>query len=221
MMFLAPAWSLSLEWQFYLFAPLIVWGMLRHQVVTTGMAACAFLAYATGMFGEFALPSFLPGGILLLLTGVITRLAFPRLPSLSRYPFALIIVPAALSFRNPVFQPFIVWAAFVAFLRLEKQPWSNGPLIRLSSSALGKLGQWSYSTYLVHVPVIQVILFFAVKVWALGPQPTLYAVLLLTIPMTVLSSFVLYRYVEEPAIALGKRMFTPLPSLPSSQPQAI
>ena len=218
-MFLDSAWSLSLEWQFYLVAPVIIWAMLRHQVgiAVCALAACAFVAYSMGVFGVYALPSLLPAGILLFLTGIITRLAFPHLPRLRRYPTTLLIVLGALALRNIHFLPLVAWAALVGLLKLEDKPWQRWPFVQSASGSLATLGRWSYSTYLVHVPVIQTIMFVAVKIFGSGAEPTLCIVLALTAPITLLLSFLLYRYVEEPTIVFGKRIFAPPIGLPQPQ----
>jgi hypothetical protein len=54
--FLAPAWSVSLEWQFYLLAPFLV-----HAHQAQASPALLFIAYQAGLLGHFYLPSFLPG----------------------------------------------------------------------------------------------------------------------------------------------------------------
>ena len=60
---LGPAWSLSLEWQFYLVAPVFVWLVTqdRYRMATAIGVGVLSLAFHYGLFGSFTLPSFLPG----------------------------------------------------------------------------------------------------------------------------------------------------------------
>lgn len=79
--------------------------------------------------------------------------------------------------------------------------WSQTPLRRLAV----RLGEVSYSTYLVHWPVIMVINSLAVS--PLWPQPVrLLLIAVLTVPSVLALSFLLYHYVELPGIELGRRL---------------
>jgi len=80
-MFLAPAWSLSLEWQFYLIAPIWIWALCRFPLTTVSLTLIGFLAYNFLLASMFYSPSFLLGAGLLFLLGMVTR--FWLLPMLT------------------------------------------------------------------------------------------------------------------------------------------
>jgi peptidoglycan/LPS O-acetylase OafA/YrhL len=122
MMFLAPAWSLSLEWQFYLVAPLVIAAMRNSggRIAAAAVAGIAFIAYAKGAFGQFDHPSFLPGSAVYFAVGIITRLAFDRLPTVARYPTTLLILLLCATFNIEHLRPLVLWGAFVAWWLLEQ-----------------------------------------------------------------------------------------------------
>jgi peptidoglycan/LPS O-acetylase OafA/YrhL len=214
-MFLGPAWSLSLEWQFYMLAPLIVFGLRtrRGKIILSLITAVAFAAFQKGWFGAFYDPSFLPGAGLYFAAGIASRLVYPRLPTLSAYPAVSMILAGGLAIlARPLF-PFFLWIAFIIWLRVEhpRDAVSRGIDrcldVAFNSKVVRYLGTRSYSTYLVHEPIIHIVVYVCIKKFALGIAPTV-GVTFITVPiMTLCASIMLYKYVEAPFIAFGKRLF--------------
>jgi peptidoglycan/LPS O-acetylase OafA/YrhL len=214
-MFLGPAWQVSLEWQFYLLAPLILLGLRsqRGKIALSVLAVIGFAAFQKGWFGVFYDPSFLPGAGLYFAVGIATRLIYPKLPSLSAYPAAAMILAGGLMLMAPRLIPFLMWVAFIIWLRVEHATdrVSRGidrcADVALNSKVARYLGTRSYSTYLVHEPIIHIVIYVCIKQFALGIGPTV-AIMFVTVPIITLgASIVLYRYVEAPGIAFGKRLF--------------
>jgi peptidoglycan/LPS O-acetylase OafA/YrhL len=214
-MFLGPAWQVSVEWQFYMLAPLILIGLRTRQgrIVLALITVAGFAAFQRGWFGVFNDPSFLPGAGIYFAAGIATRLAYPKLPALSAYPVAAVILAGGLVFLTRSLFPFFLWLAFIIWLRVEHatDPVSRGidrfADIALNSKVIRYLGTRSYSTYLVHEPIIHIVVYLCIKKFALGIAPTV-AVTFVTVPiMTLGAAILLYKYVESPFIAFGKRLF--------------
>jgi peptidoglycan/LPS O-acetylase OafA/YrhL len=220
-MFLGPAWSLSLEWQFYLVAPLIVY-CLRTRSATIGLCLVtivAYVAYKRGLFGQFFDPSFLPGAGLYFAAGISTRFLYARLPQFSAYPIGLVAAVFALAGLLHDLIPVACWLAFIAWQRVE-QPRDRMSMTidrvfawAFNSRAARYLGIRSYSTYLIHEPIIHIIVFICIRQFGWTLWPTAALTLVLTIPLTLLASVFLYRFVEAPAIDYGKRLFSAEPVL--------
>jgi peptidoglycan/LPS O-acetylase OafA/YrhL len=214
-MFLGPAWSLSLEWQFYLLAPLILFAVRsrRGKILIALATVAGYAAYRQGWFGRFYDASFLPGAGLYFAVGIATRLVFAQLPKFRTYPAAAMLIAGGFVLLSRDFLPFYFWLVFVAWLRLEQpQAGSNGALDRcfktaFISPAARYLGVRSYSTYLIHEPVIHIIVYICIKRFALGMTPTFVVALLAAPVATLLAAILLYRYVEAPAINSGKKLF--------------
>ena len=214
--FLAPAWSLSLEWQFYLVAPLILLALANRlgRIVVSLAALAGYLAFRLNWFGEFFDPSFLPGAALQFAAGIATRLVFSKLPKLTRYPVAGAIVAFGFVFISRDLLPFIFWIAFVAWMRTERAADSRGVGVErcfdlaFNSRAAIYLGKRSYSTYLIHGPIIYAIGYVCIVRFALGMWQTILCTSIAAPLLTLLASLLLFRYVEAPAIAFGKGLFT-------------
>lgn len=215
-MFLGPAWSLSLEWQFYLVAPLILVALRTRsgQLLVALATVTAYGAYQQGWLGQFFDPSFLPGAGLYFAAGIATRLLFAKLPEFQTYPLAALLIAIGFCLMSHALAPFVIWAAFVAWLRTApavSRTCSPVDLVlnaAFNSKIARYLGTRSYSTYLIHEPIIHAVVFLCIKYFALGLVPTLFITLPVTFASTLVASAVLYRVVEAPAIALGKRLFT-------------
>lgn len=217
-MFLGPAWSLSLEWQFYLVAPLVVALATRRlgQVLLVALAIWGHVLYARGVFGEFMLPSVLPGAALYFGVGIATRLGLKPGASLASFPLAPLMLVAGLLLvvNDPggSNRPIMVWAAFVCMMLLNPQAsdvLSRGARLvfgrAFDSRAARWLGDRSYATYLIHMPIVQLLTWLCVKQWGLGPQATAATVALVAVPAILAVSAVLHRWVELPAIQWGRR----------------
>jgi peptidoglycan/LPS O-acetylase OafA/YrhL len=113
--------------------------------------------------------------------------------------------------------PFVFWMAFVAWLKLHQPADAvsigiNRWLNRAFNSAPAQfLSARSYSTYLIHEPIIHLIMYVCINDFALGMWQTASFALILTPALTLLSSVFLYRYVEAPAIAYGNTLFRNIP----------
>ena len=221
-MFLGPAWSLSLEWQFYLVAPLVLVALRtrKGQVIVALATLAAYGAYQQDWLGQFFDPSFLPGAGLYFAIGIATRLVFTKLPEFKTYPLAAMIVALGFCVMSHKLVPFIFWAGFVVWLRTARAPFDTGKLAArafnaaFNSNLAHYLGIRSYSTYLIHEPIIHTVVFVCIRRFALGLWPMLFVTLFLTVALTLIASVILYRFVEAPAIALGKRMFSEVPLRP-------
>jgi peptidoglycan/LPS O-acetylase OafA/YrhL len=177
----------------------------------------AYGAYRMACLGHFLDPSFLPGAGLYFAVGITTRLVFTKLPEFKTYPLAVMIVVFGFCLISHGLLPFMVWAAFVAWLRTARATIETGKPVAFAFNAAFNskfahyLGCRSYSTYLIHEPIINTVVFLCIKRFALGLWPTLFVTLLLTVALTLIASMVLYRFVEVPAIAFGKRIFNEVP----------
>jgi len=221
LMFLGTAWSLSLEWQFYLLAPLILVGLqgARRTALTAAVAFGTYWAYRRGWLGDFVLPSFLPGAIPYFAAGIATRLLIYKLPRLGRYPVVAVAFAFALCLAYDRLLPFAAWAAFVAWMLLDQPTGKVSQAIQRSADRLldspvaRHLGDLSYPIYLVHLPVLQVILFFCVRTFGLGMPETFAVAAVLTPVVTLAAAILLHRCVEKPFIAYGRTLFkTPGPA---------
>jgi peptidoglycan/LPS O-acetylase OafA/YrhL len=173
---LAPAWSLSLEWQFYLLAPLLVRLLFRSQLVVqfavcAGLLVSLALLYSIDPLSHWIYPAFLPLTIGFFLLGMITRF-YIELRSLKMILLPLIVVAVnfILYCRTYVggnfitgMLPLLIWAItiYVALeIRKEERQtlFVRGLRVLLASPPAVRLGLWSYSTYLLHVPLFVLIL---------------------------------------------------------------
>lgn len=230
--FLTPAWSISLEWQFYLIAPFVYW--LARAGGAAGAALWALVTlgfFATrSWWPEFSFDAFLPLQLHYFSIGIGSyyalkwiTIARPRPRLLSWGPWAVVAGVAALVAIQIVrlgvergstpgrWFPTALWA-FVFAVVAAHVGGADGALSRgvrrvLQLRPLERLGVVSYSTYLVHWPVM--VLCQAVFRGLLDqPSPTTlwWLHVAVSFPLIVASSLVLYRFVEAPAMAFGRRI---------------
>lgn len=206
--FNAAAWSISLEWQFYLVAPFVLLLCRKENwaPVVAGIGVAAWVAYRHGWFGSFMQPSLLPAAAGYFAVGIASRLAYPRLAKSGLrlggiVALAIIILPLL----GPKNLPLLFW--LVLFGGLVSVP--DGPSQRLyrlcfDSRLAQYLGTRSYSTYLVHMPLVAVAHWAAFSLIGLGSPSWNFALLcLMVIPATLLLSEATYRFVEVPGIRFG------------------
>jgi len=165
MTLLPPGWSVSLEWQLYLIAPLVL-----HILVSFGRPAAILGILGSALFlvpplsnwiNHFwgGIGAFVPQRFIFFLLGMLVAIYPIKLPAVRiRWPSALIY-----------------------------------------------LGQISYSSYLIHWPILAGLdtLLALVEL-----PPDLHAVLLFfsATPLILVASVVLYEHVEQPGIAFGAEL---------------
>jgi peptidoglycan/LPS O-acetylase OafA/YrhL len=202
---LGQAWSLSLEWQFYLIAPLILVA-LRRSVVTAGAVILVMTllhASVTGVQG--CLPRHIPYFAL----GIASYYLI-RQPWRPAWP---LLVPAgvALTYLCTHNAALVIWSA-VFLLAFQRDTAPQGAILAvLETGPLRWLGKISYSVYLSHSIVITMMLWvlYQTGAAAFGQIAFFLFLLAMTLAGTLLLSSLLYRFVEAPAVAFGKAKGAP------------
>lgn len=232
--FLPPTWSLTIEWLFYIVAPLLVWLINRHRKWAL-VAVSAFLV-AIYLFRQPLAewnPSFHLGNALHFLTGIGSYYLWKHLPdrtgcrwSQVAFWFVVLLIGVALSF------PFKIWAAVMAVVMYprffsSKLFFLEWPRRCLNAAPLQFLGRISYVSYLLHWVVIELVLFWVMQ---LAPGVSDKYILawigvMAVYPLTYLASAILHRHIEVPMIRFGKSLLakpdpilsTPLNAIRQSQ----
>ena len=220
--FLAPAWCVSLEWQFYLVAPLAyAWAVSARSYRLFALCGlCLVLVWAA----QHVLPGVsygaaLPFHLELFVLGAASYFIYQRwlahqLPDTS-FPIACCLA-LLLFWRSGHEWPLIPIGLWIAFMGLLLEPPSSfssrllSPL--LTNPFLLYLGRISYSLYLSHILVI-IVIQYALLTWApyLSQMAHLGVLLVCTTAATIAVSTVLYRYLEVPGIHAGRYLASRLP----------
>lgn len=197
---LGQAWSISLEWQFYLLAPLLFAGLYggslsRLAVIATAVAAHFAIAGWDGLLTRH-IPYFAVGILSYYLWSM------PLRPALQGVP----LVAGALAYLTTHDPALVIWAIVFAAIYLPEDIVSRWTNAALTLPPVRWLGQVSYSIYLFHVVAMYGAM-LAVMRMGLADRPltALLTLAAITLPLTLLAAGILYRWVEQPGIELGKR----------------
>lgn len=213
--YLGPAWSLSLEWQFYLVAPVVVLGLRtpRWSFVVALVLAAAYLAFELGLLGEYRLRSVFPGAVLLFLTGIGCRLGLQWLSPLFSRPTAFAVLAICVGMFNTQFRAIGLWFAFFAFMAGDPVDWRGldawiGRLFRpLFGSAPARwVGARSYAVYAIHWPMMEIALYLLRDHFTRDQFQAFLLVGGLTVPMTIVGAEILHRVVELPMMRAGTKL---------------
>jgi len=219
-----PGWSVSLEWQFYLLAPFAV----RLCRTKTGSLALVAIVIVASLAYHFALkefwerPSILIGTGKFFLIGIACRYAAPYLAgSVAHIAATGLGLLFSLSWIG---SPSIaLWLLVFSFTLRSDRPAQgiDSLYIAVMRTALeSKPVQWlaerSYSTYLLHWPLL-VLIGTAATHWGVGSGMQLALAMTLVIPLTLLLQEPIYRFVELPSRLAGKRWARSLGARPMSE----
>jgi peptidoglycan/LPS O-acetylase OafA/YrhL len=212
---LGPAWSITLEWQYYLVAPLLA----RLVFYRSGFLLLGLIGAGDFIFSHFWSASFLPLRLPLFLIGIGSYHFYIRARLWSLTPqftsLLLAIILATIFSVSWHWMALSVWAVVLGCLIPNAHGHQNhdgleqvlGQLQRLLlKPVLQGLGRISYPVYLIHWPMI---IFLMVGLLHWQPQITPINALLLMLgiglPIILLSAFLLHLFVEVPLMKFGKK----------------
>jgi peptidoglycan/LPS O-acetylase OafA/YrhL len=216
--FLGPAWSLSLEWQFYLIAPLW-YALFVTKSAWQRLLMCAvclfFILKAHSLFAHMEQGAALPVQLAFFLAGIVSYFIYN---TLGHIKFRRdVILPAMILIMLGVYQcagkplgmiPFMIWCVVMGLLLEPEDSFLFriiGPFFTNRFSLWA--GKISYSIYLSHSLVLIVVQYLALKLFPDVTQQHLLWILLVGTPaITLPFSGFLYRTIEAPFIEMGKRI---------------
>lgn len=223
--FISQGWSISLEWQFYLLAPLVFWLIARRYYAGLGLFAAAMAGLLLLRYPSIG---FLPNQFAWFALGIASFHVYRNCGWFARFhprthDLLLPIIGALLFFllHNP--WPVLVWLLVLDVILAERAGLETRVTALLGRvlewPALQWLGRVSYSVYLVHLAILYVVLRAITRLDEhLGGWKVLVLALPATIVLTLLVSALTYRWIEAPGMKLGKALSARLRARPATEP---
>ncbi|WP_372055257.1 acyltransferase [Tistrella mobilis] len=213
--FLSPAWSLSLEWQFYLIAPALIallTGRPGAILATSLVILLVQVAAEYGNFGTWQYLAFLPLALNYFFLGIMSR-AILEYKTATKAPIEMLFV-LGIAFIAAGWKEAVIWSIFylISLSEIGRVQITYAPVrvfarIFALNPIAATIGKWSYSTYLVHIPVF--VIFVGGYASIFGVEATSQTVVLillaLSFPTILFISWILYNWIEVPFISLGRR----------------
>ena len=203
-----PAWSISLEWQFYLVAPLFIFVLRekRQWVIPMALAVATSEMVAQRVGLRTAQPGALPFAAFYFAIGILSRLIYSeKLGSPQGLLFAVAL--AIVFFPIAVVRPFLIW--MVVFFGLSNSAVTDKTSLEqlyarvLKSPLALYFGSRSFSIYLCHYPVISVV---AWQLFRWSVPSSMLILTIISIPLIIVIAEFAYRWIEKPGIAAGKML---------------
>jgi peptidoglycan/LPS O-acetylase OafA/YrhL len=197
-----PMWSLVHEMRISIFFPLIaLWVSRDWRVATVSTLAisvgCVFLNRVLDPLGWAFQPFDTLQHVFLFAGGAALSLHAPSIRDwLSRLPTWARIALWVTAFVA-ITLPFVTIFAALLLVALCLAPWADRALTHALPTWLGRV---SYSLYLVHMPILYAMMHL---LWAKVPLALLLGCGVL---VALLASELTYRFVEQPAMSLGRRL---------------
>jgi peptidoglycan/LPS O-acetylase OafA/YrhL len=213
--FLGQAWSISLEWQFYLIAPFVV-ALVSRPVSWRRIAVLVALALAAAVISPRLPQSFIGKWLVDFGIGIATyyfmkhrelghpALASMPLPQLWAVGFILCVLQ-----RSVALMPLALWLTVILVI-LSAREGRGAIFTRLSAIACSRPLQWlgsmAYSLYLSHMLVLLVALSTLGKTGLSSPVAQAAYLLVFTLAGTLVVSRLSYRYIEKPFHDFGRNL---------------
>lgn len=205
---LPPAWSISLEWQFYLVAPFLI----RYACKPAGLLVLGLISAFGYVYSHFWGSAFLPAMLPLFLIGIGSYHLYVHADALRRNPHRPLILAGLVGLTIITgwhWVSLLVWLAVFGSVLANHDAPAEKPLLRLRQALLCPplqfLGKISYPLYLIHWPVILALL---AALLCLQPQISDRAALLLLlfagVPIILAGAWLLHLAVEKPFMRLGR-----------------
>ena len=212
-----PLWTVSVEWQIYFLFPALVWswrrfGPVKTVVVTVVLTLLGseavkntpFTRTTPSLLGAFAL-GMLGAGIAY---GDHARLAAWR----QRVPWPWVTLALALAFYIPevmskrhllgaTLNDMMFGLVAASLIILAARPGRNPVNRVLSWKPLVAVGLFSYSLYLIHAPLLQLIWQYGLVPWHMAPMPLFFTLALIGVPVVVAASYVFSLGCERPFLS--------------------
>jgi len=199
------AWSVSVEWQFYILAP-VAYFLARPGQRIYKLPALAVLIALLASFNNKLGGGYIGQYLSLFAVGIATF-------CLSKYSTKskiLSILPplCALPFMQEYTAALLIWtAASYCALNVEKNTTQNILSRILNSKPASYLGKISYSIYINHMIFVFLTLSIISKL-SMGSSSTIFLAIGLSTALTIVFSHATYSYIEKPMMRVGKALST-------------
>jgi peptidoglycan/LPS O-acetylase OafA/YrhL len=230
--FNGPIWSISLEMQFYVIAPLILAALLSSKKRLWASLCLAFFGTFPGFFVKTELGAFFTEHLNWFILGWISYFLYTFFEKhqeiLKKIPVSIGLIALALiglyfgreinhflrpkdAPMLPMFLPLLLWLVFFGFLidNLKNCECAATKVFRycFENKVIMNLGKTSYSIYLLHVPIINVVVNFILKNHLASDRWQLFFLTsVIASPIIVIASQLSYKYIEVPGIKLGSKI---------------
>jgi peptidoglycan/LPS O-acetylase OafA/YrhL len=173
-------------------------------------ALVVHVAFTSGKLGVWLYKPFLPLAIEYFIVGILSRLALDY-RQISRIPLELFLVIVGISamFVDP--RAVLIWSVFFLAVLFEagriapaSKPVAYLMNVFIFNGRLAEIGKWSYSTYLIHIPLFCVVVGGANMLF--GQRSQIEYVLLVSVcfPLTLVASKFLFDNIETPFNKRGR-----------------
>ena len=210
---LAPAWSITLEWQYYLVAPFLARGV-RSGAGLLLIGVIAWLGHRYAAPWHNTNLSFFPAQLPLFLIGIGSYHLYAKLSDTPQFRPLTSVSAIALLFTGLLsnWHPVALAAWAVGFGCIVVR--GNDPLARLLAIVRGtllhpwlqRLGKISFPLYLIHWPVIIAILFVMLRVFpGISSHMALLVLTATALPAILITAEIIHRTIEKPGMDFGKK----------------
>lgn len=197
--FIEPAWSLSLEWQFYLVAPIIITLMQNANKSLWIIVLSIVIASLYGKGGD----GLLANDAHYFFVGIVSYYIYRNI---NIFDSSLYVATMLISFSIIMRSiPLIVWAIVFSSVTNENTKYGNIIFELLNHRILKYFGKISFPIYIVHSLVMHFSLgipYFLDK----NQVPYSFFILFVSISITWGVSHLLHILIEQPGINVGRRI---------------